>query len=163
MADATAVETEPNKKSSKTLIILSLILGLAGAGAGFYLMYEGLIPGMKGETKEPVEQKSPVTDLPEDIGFVPIDPLMISLGRDSGLNLRFRAQLEIREQHRSDVEKLMPRVVDVLNSYLRAVDIEDIEGTASLVRLRAQMLRRIQVVTGMDRVQDLLVMEFVVN
>ncbi|MEM7791980.1 MAG: flagellar basal body-associated FliL family protein, partial [Verrucomicrobiota bacterium] len=77
--------------------------------------------------------------------------------------LRFRAQLEIREENREDVEKLLPRIIDVLNSYLRAIDVEDIEGTASLVRLRSQMLRRVQVVAGIDRVQDLLVMEFVVN
>ena len=50
----------------------------------------------------------------------------------------------------------MPRVLDVLNTYLRAVEVRDLEEPASLARLRAQMLRRIQVVTGEGRVRDLL-------
>ena len=57
----------------------------------------------------------------------------------------------------------MPRVVDVLNSYLRALEIDDLRGNAALVRLRAQMLRRVQTVIGRDRVNDLLIMEFVMN
>lgn len=163
MADSAAIDAVQKKKSSKALILISLFLGIVGAAGGFFVTYKGLIPfGAPTET-EATKEISSASNLPEDIGFVAIDPLTISLGRSSGLNLRFRAQLEIREQNRTEVEKLMPRIVDVLNSYLRAVEIDDIEGTASLVKLRAQMLRRIEVVVGSDRVQDLLVMEFVVN
>jgi len=163
MADANATDVDTKKKSSKLMILLAPILGLIGAGGGFYAAYEGLIPGTDRTEPEMVAKSESGSAMHEDIGFVALDPLTISLGQNSGLNLRFRAQLEIREQNREEVEKLLPRVVDVLNSYLRAIDVEDIEGTASLVRLRAQMLRRVQVVTGIDRVQDLLVMEFVVN
>ena len=42
----------------------------------------------------------------------------------------------------------MPRVVDVLNTFLRAVEPRDLEQPSALAPLRAQMLRRIQVVTG---------------
>jgi flagellar FliL protein len=51
----------------------------------------------------------------------------------------------------------------VLNGYLRAVETSDLENPAALVRLKAQMLRRIQIVTGEGRVRDLLVSEFVLN
>ena len=57
----------------------------------------------------------------------------------------------------------MPRILDVLNTYLRAVEVRDLEQPASLARLRAQMLRRVQVVTGEGRVRDLLITEFVLN
>ena len=57
----------------------------------------------------------------------------------------------------------MPRIVDVLNTYLRAVEVRDLEEPAAMARLRAQMLRRVQVVTGEGRVRDLLVTEFVLN
>ncbi len=57
----------------------------------------------------------------------------------------------------------MPRVVDVLNGYLRALEIQDIESAAALTRLRAQMLRRVQIVAGPGRINDLLIMEFVLN
>jgi flagellar FliL protein len=77
--------------------------------------------------------------------------------------LRFSAQLEVSPQYVEDVTKLIPRVMDVLNSYLRAVSLADIEDPGALVSLRAQMLRRVQLVTGEGRVRDLLVMEFVLN
>lgn len=163
MAETTAIETGEKKKFPKSLALLSLVLALAGAGGGFFVAYQGLVPGDKKPTPEMAEKNTSSTQLPEDLGFVALDPLVISLGQNSGLNLRFRAQLEIREKNRQEVEKILPRIIDVLNSYLRALDIQDIEEVSSLVKLRSQMLRRIQVVAGVERVQDLLIMEFVVN
>ena len=58
---------------------------------------------------------------------------------------------------------LRPRILDVLNGYLRAVEVAELEDPSALVRLRAQMLRRIQVVAGEGRVNDLLISEFVLN
>jgi flagellar FliL protein len=66
-------------------------------------------------------------------------------------------------QYREDVEHLLPRIVDIMNGYLSALETEDFESPAIIVRLRSQLLRRIQVVTGIERVNDLLVMEFVLN
>ena len=77
--------------------------------------------------------------------------------------LRFAGQLEVAPEHATEVAGLMPRVLDVLNTYLRAVDVRDLEEPSSLARLRAQMLRRVQVVTGEGRVRDLLITEFVLN
>ena len=59
--------------------------------------------------------------------------------------------------------RVEPRVMDVLNSYLRAVEVSDLEDPSALISLRAQMLRRIQLVTGEGRVRDLLIMEFVLS
>jgi flagellar FliL protein len=93
-----------------------------------------------------------------------MDPIMISLppGSSSKL-LRFTGQLEVTPAYAEEVVKLMPRILDVLNTYLRAVEVRELEQPASAVRMRAQMLRRVQVVTGEGRVRDLLVTEFVMN
>ncbi len=99
-----------------------------------------------------------------DISFVSLPQLVVSLGAGSQSDhLIFRADLEVPRTMVQEVESILPRVVDVLNSYLRALEPRDIEGPSSLVKLRAQMLRRIQLVAGQDRVRDLLVMEFVLN
>jgi len=63
----------------------------------------------------------------------------------------------------AEVEAIRPRIVDVLNGYLRAIDIATLEDPVTLTRLRAQMLRRIQVIAGPGRVKDLLIMEFVLS
>lgn len=78
-------------------------------------------------------------------------------------HLRFRAQVEVIDSAVADVTLLVPRILDVLNSYLRAIDTASIEDPQALARMRAQMLRRIQIVTGEGRVRDLLITEFVLN
>ncbi len=160
---ASGEEDSPKKKSKKPLLI-GLILAFILGGGGFYAVYSGMILGSSDESEvKEVEVGEKIEPLPL-IAFVPIDPLVISLGPGgSSRHLRFRAQLEVEPQFQEDVEILVPRVLDVLNSYLRAVDIRDIENPSALINLRAQMLRRIQLVTGEGRVRDLLVMEFVLN
>lgn len=166
MADEndTADETEgPAPKKSKLGVLIGLVLALVLGGGGFFAVYSGMILGDDSGTTETAGTTSPVDDLPP-VGFVALDPLVVSLGRAAeGRHLRFRAQLEIDPDHQDDVTKLIPRVMDVLNSYLRAVSLADLEDPASLVTLRAQMLRRVQLVTGDGRVRDLLIMEFVLN
>jgi flagellar FliL protein len=96
--------------------------------------------------------------------FVPLDPLVISLPGNGGrVHLRFTAQLEVAPEYALEVEAVKPRIVDVLNSYLRAVRVAELEDPAILIKLRGQMLRRVQIVTGEGRVRDLLIMEFVLN
>ena len=108
------------------------------------------------------EHADPI-ELPK-VAFVPIDPLVINLGPGSAnRHLKFRAELEVEPAAADDVTALLPRVLDVLNSYLRAVSLSDLEEPTALIKLRAQMLRRIQIVTGEGRVRDLLIMEFILN
>ena len=155
-------EDVPKKKSKKPLLI-GLVLAFLLGGGGIYAVYSGMILGAKPTEEATAEHPVPSDSLPP-IAFVPIDPLIISLGPRAGSrHLRFRAQLEVNPDHKGDVETLLPRVLDVLNSYLRAVDLSDIEDPSALINLRAQMLRRIQLVTGEGRVRDLLIMEFVLN
>ena len=155
-------EDAPKKKSKKPLLI-GLVLALLLGGGGFYAVYSGMILAPPPEEVAATEHGAAVDSLPP-IAFVPVDPLIISLGPRAGSrHLRFRAELEVNPEQQKDVEILMPRVLDVLNSYLRAVDLRDIEDPSALINLRAQMLRRIQLVTGEGRVRDLLIMEFVLN
>lgn len=151
-------EAAPKKKSKLPLIIgvgLALILG----GGGFYATVSGMILGKADDGAAEVA----VAALP-DLAFVPIAPLVISLGDAAqGRHLRFTAQLEVAAAHAAEVALLQPRILDVLNGYLRAVDVAELEDPTSLVRLRAQMLRRMQIVTGEGRVRDLLITEFVLN
>lgn len=168
MADQDESETGTARKISKLAVAVSLVVSISGGAGGFYMVYSGhALPGFPSLAFEHGKSKSGALsaslEMPE-VSFLPVDPLIISLG-EGGQNghLRFKAQLEVSRSHKSEVEMLMPRVVDVLNSYLRALEINDLTDSAALVRLRSQMLRRIQIVTGSGRVNDLLIMEFVLN
>jgi flagellar FliL protein len=155
---------EPAKRPKKPLLIgaaLALVLG----GGAFYALYSGMILG--GDTGGHAAEAGGAHGSEPgllDVAFVPVDPLIITLGPDShSRHLRFRAQLEVTPSHQEEVKMLMPRVLDVLNSYLRAVEVAELEDPAALITLRAQMLRRIQLVAGQDRVRDVLITEFVLN
>ncbi len=164
MADETEeTEDEAPKKKSKLPVILGLVLALALGGGGFFAVYSGLVlapPDDGAHGDEPEKEAKP---LPR-VAFVPLDPLVVNLGGgSSNRHLKFHAQLEVVPATESEVTSMLPRVMDVLNGYLRAISVEEIEDRTALIRLRAQMLRRIQIVTGEGRVRDLLVMEFVLN
>lgn len=164
MTDVTTEVEEDDTPKKKSPLLLSLILAVAGAGGGFFAVNAGLIP-MGESTSEKTEKEAEmmVTELP-DIAFVPLDPVTISVRSGSRMqHLRFRAELEVESAYHDDVAGLTPRVLDVLNSYLRAIDPKMLSDPLALITLRAQMLRRVQVVTGRGRVRDLLVLEFVLN
>ena len=148
---------EPARKKGKGLLI-GLVLALLGGGASFAFT-SGMLGG-----GESAGHAVALETYGGDLAFVPVDPMTISIGNPSDRrHLRFRAELEVDTAVSSDVEKLMPRVVDVLNTYLQSLEMADIEDPSALLTLRSQMRRRVDLVVGGDRVHDLLVMEFVVN
>ncbi|MEO9683613.1 MAG: flagellar basal body-associated FliL family protein [Tateyamaria sp.] len=162
MTDAVTEAPQEVKKSSKMPLILGILAALVGGGGGFYATFSGFILAAKSPAQE-MDEKHAADAMP-DVAFVAVDPMTISISPISqGRHLRFRAQLEVPNEHAADVETLLPRVVDVMNGYLRALETKDIENAAALPRIRSQLLRRVQIVAGPGRVSDLLIMEFVVN
>lgn len=158
-AEATPEEEKPQKKSKLPLIIGAVLMLVLGGGS-FFVTWSGML--FSSEKPEPNEEAE-VAPLP-DIAFIPLEPIVISLG-EAAKHAQFRmtAQLEVSKPHLAEVELLKPRVLDVLNGYLRAIEVRQLQEPGALVKLRAQMLRRIQVATGRGRVRDLLISEFVIN
>lgn len=168
MADTQEIEKAPKARALKAPLAIGLALAVLGAAGGFYATWAGDIPGIADRNSEDEamaqsDHADPAARTP-DVAFVPVTPVIVSLGQGTNrLHLRFTAELEVESAHKAEVEDLMPRIVDIMNTYLRALKLSDLEDGLALVRLRAQLLRRLQVVTGEGRINDLLVMEFVLN
>lgn len=163
MAEPGTGEEQAPKKKSKLPLVIGLVLMLGLGGGGFYAVYSGMILGDDQAKDHAKEEPIKVEALP-DIAYVAVDPMVVTLtGNGNSRHLRFTAQLEVPKAYEQDVALLAPRILDVLNGYLRAVDVTELEDPTALVRLRAQMLRRVQIVSGEGRVRDLLVTEFVLN
>lgn len=187
-ADAAGEDDAPRKKGSKLPLLIGLLLALAGGGGGFFVAFSGMLPfggssatadadgnasgdghadtgsGDTGHGDTGHAQADGHGGTSQATAFIELPELIASLGPVTALHhLRFTAQLEVAPEHRAAVEELMPRILDVLNTYLRALEARDVEAQGALIRLRAQMLRRIQMVAGEDRIRDLLVTEFVLN
>ena len=156
-AQATDGKKEPGRRMSW---LLGLALALPAAAGGFYLMQNE--PWRSLDDGRDQVRAAPTAD--ERFAYLPMEPIVINLGaRGEARLLRFGAQLEVAPRYADDVRHLMPRIIDVLNIYLRALEMHEIEEPAALLRLRAQMLRRVQIVTGAGRVNDLLITEFILN
>ena len=169
MSEATLPVDDAAKKNGKKHILIGLIGALLLGAAGFFVTFSGIFPSTSGTAGPAVDSHgAPIESAhaadSSGIVFVALDPLVISLGRfASSRHLRFRAHLEVESAAADEVVHLVPRVLDVLNSYLRAIAETELEDPASMNRLRAQMLRRVQVVVGSGKVRDLLITEFVLN
>lgn len=176
---AETTEPETSAKPRKGLLIpllLGVVLAVAGGGGSYWAVTSGPLSGgtAQADGHDAAGHDAAAADdghgdtaapmAPTDVAFVPLETLVISLGPgETARHLMFTAELEVDPAHAAEVTRLSPRVLDVLNGYLRVVAVDELSDPTSLARLRAQMLRRIQVVTGAGRVSDLLVTQFVVN
>jgi flagellar protein FliL len=161
MSDNAEANAEAPAKRSKMPLLLGLVLALVLGGGGFYAVFSGLI--LAPDTAHGGDDAHDMAAMP-DVAFVPIDSVIVALGTGAdSRHLKFTAQVEVEAAHAADVTLLVPRIMDVFNSYLNAIDPLGLDDSAAIVRVRSQLLRRVQVVVGEGRVRDLLITEFVLN
>lgn len=140
-------------------LVVGMLAALALGGAGFYAAWSGFVapPG-----RDMLFSGQPGAGT--RMAYVAIDPLTVSLSPASPHRLlRIHVELEVPQRSVSEVTRLVPRIVDVMNGFLRAVDSREMEEPAALVRLRSQLLRRVRIVAGEDAVNDLLIREFLLH
>jgi flagellar FliL protein len=163
LAEAEAPQDAEPQKKSKLPLIIGLVLFLVMGGGGFFAVFSGMILA----PADPAADAHAEEEVPEaasDFAFVAVPSVTISIGpARENKHLRFTAQLEVSKAKAPKVEELMPRILDVMNGYLRALEEGELQAMDALVRLRSQMLRRIQLVTGEGYVRDLLITEFVLD
>jgi flagellar FliL protein len=163
-------ETGAGKPGGRLLIAAGALALLLGGG-GFYAVYSGIVAlpfledGHAAESAGPTGEAGAAARVEFQPGaYVTLDPLVISLGPQSkAAHLRVALVIEAEPGRQAEVEAVRPRVVDVLNVFLRAVDEREFAQPRSMERLRAQMLRRVRLVAPEGAVRDLLVQEFVLN
>lgn len=165
---------KPKKKGLMVPLLVGVILAAGGGGGGYWAVTSGpfapdappagdaATADAEGAGQDAAAAAARAAAV--EVSFIELETLVIALGSEqSGRSLIFSAALEVRPEDRETVALLTPRVMDVLNSYLRVISVSELSEPASLARLRAQLLRRIQVVTGSGLVRDLLVTQFLVN
>ncbi len=93
-----------------------------------------------------------------------LDPLTVSLGLEaSASHLRVGISLEVAESDYGKIEHYELKIQDVLVTYLRAVTERDLRDPASMARIRAQMLRRLRLITHDTHIRALLITEYLIN
>lgn len=57
----------------------------------------------------------------------------------------------------------MPRIVDQFQSYLRELRVDDLHGSAGVMRVKEELLRRINIAASPYPVRDVLLKEMIVQ
>lgn len=188
MSETDTEEDEPKKKS-KLPLILGVVLALAGGGGGFFAVSSGLILGSKEETAAADKHATEKQDAHHDDkhgetyaddhgdkkdgdhgpstlvgGYLELSPIIVTLPATSRHStLRFTASLELSPDHAEEVASIKPRIIDVMNTYLRSIDASDFDKPGALSMIRSHLLARMHIIAGPDRVEDVLIMEFILT
>lgn len=143
-------------------ILTPLILG----AASFAMVYS--LPSPQSEptdTEHETEEHygaEPLQVTDVDMGVVELNEFTLSLREDKQV-LRILLALETPK---SVVESIDPNDLhlrDAFMSYLRAIEVEQLQDVAFLPQLRAQLLRRAKLVLGDDNVSGILITEFLIR
>lgn len=174
-------ESKGGKK--KLLFILIPLLLLIGGGAAAY--FTGMLDSVLGKTEEVAkegeeggheaaaetegEEKAEGGEHGEGAAgpaFLKIPDLIVNLNSDNGEQryLRLAVQLELASAaDQAAVEKVLPRVVDQFQTYLRELRIQDLRGSKGIYRLQMELLSRVNQAAAPVKVQDVLFQEILIQ
>ena len=147
--------------TKKILMIAApvLVLLLAGIGAGVYFMVLKPAP-----VKEAKVDAVPLT--PPQVAFSDVPDILVNIQSSDGTPAYLKLSLSLEMDN--DVEKagitaLTPRLVDQFQSYLRELRVDDLKGSEGVLRLKEELLRRVNAASAPYRVRDVLLKQMIVQ
>jgi flagellar protein FliL len=170
----TAIETdsaaetveEPQKRLSGKKVILFVVLPVAlliAVGAGLY--FSGILKPAEGHkdehAAEPEEEEHFDPHAPPVFVNLPTQVVNLASGgpKQSFLKLQLTLQMQNAEQQK-ELDKVMPRINEVLTIYLREMRSDDFRTSGDIGRLREELLMRINAATAPMKIRDVLIKEF---
>jgi flagellar protein FliL len=148
--------------NKKLLIIAAGVVVLLGGGAGAYFFF---FAGHKAAAKAGTEEAAiPVT--PPQVAYSDMPDIIVNIqsadGSPAYLKLATSLELDTGDE-KAGMTALMPRIVDQFQGYLRELRIDDLKGSAGVLRLKEELLRRINVAAAPYHVRDVLLKEMIVQ
>lgn len=147
----------------KIIAIAGLLVVLGGGGAGVYFFLLS--------AKKPVEEAESVkteTDKlpPAQAAFFDIPDIIVNIQTPDSTPafLKLSVSLELEKaEAKASVEPVLPRIIDQFQTYLRELRVEDIRGSAGVMRLKEELLRRANLAVAPTPVRDVLLKEMIVQ
>jgi len=167
---------EPKKNKLKLILMIAVpLILLLGGGAGLY--FTGMLDKYlgKGETAEAgkdgehaagKEGEGKEGEHAADAAFLKIPDMIVNLSSADGQSrfLRLSVQLELaNEADMKAVEKVLPRVVDQFQTYLRELRVQDLRGSKGMYRLQMELLSRVNEAAAPIQVKDVLFQEILIQ
>ncbi|NQU56299.1 MAG: flagellar basal body-associated FliL family protein [Rhodospirillales bacterium] len=166
--EGVAEEGEKKGLSGKKIVlffVLPVVLVL-GTAAGVY--FSGLADGLLGKTAEDkvAVEKAKQQELRAKAVFFDLPELLVNLnssGRRTNF-LKISISLELPgEADVSQLQLLLPRIIDSFQVYLRELRVTDLKGSAGMYRLREDLLRRVNEAASPVKINDVLFKEMLIQ
>ncbi len=165
MADseqAEAAEVEeggaPSTGKRKLIIIVSAVLVLMLGGVGGYLMFFNKKHDAKTEEAAVAAKPTVFMDVPE---------VMVNMAAGAGERtqyLKVKIVLEVKDQPLvAEIQPVLPRVMDIFQTYLRELRPSDLNGSAGMFRLKEELTRRVNAAISPKQVNAVLFKEILVQ
>ena len=141
-----------------------LLLVLAGGGAAFYFLWPA---APKGDEAAAQSVQTGAAKLPANaVAFFDIPDIVVNIQTPDAapayLKLSVALELET-DGAKAAIEPVMPRIIDQFQTYLRELRVEDIRGSAGVMRLKEELLRRVNLAVAPTPVHDVLLKEMIVQ
>jgi flagellar FliL protein len=153
--DGKDAESDSGKGSKTKLIAIAVVVLLAAATAGWFML------GRSGSKQVAAAEKKPVA-------FLEVREMTVNLASEPNHDrprfLRFKVALEVRDPRTvAEVQPLLPRVEDIFQVFVRELRASDLEGSGGIHRLREELLRRVNVAVAPSKVEAVLFKDVVVQ
>lgn len=179
-------EEEGQGRNQMIMIAAGVVILLVAVAMG--LLFTGALDGLLGVEEPCVEEYSEdgelMNECPDEIdqsddaggqgeegvegatNFIEIPPMIVNLNSDDGTPRYLRLSVQL-EMHKSGdvaaVEKVMPRVIDQFQTYLRELRVKDLRGSAGIYRLQTELLWRVNQAAHPIKVKDVLFQEILIQ
>jgi flagellar protein FliL len=151
--------------NKKLLLIAAagLLVLLGGIGAGLYFFV------FSGGDETPLQTASSAPQLPAtppQVAYYDLPDLIVNIQSADGTPVYLKLSLSLElygEEEKAGIDALKPRIVDQFQGYLRELRADDLKGSAGIMRVKEELLRRTNVAAAPYRVRDVLLKEMIIQ
>jgi flagellar protein FliL len=155
--ETTEVAAQPKSKFKLIVMVVGLLAVLGAGAASYFFFFRHHDDGE--QHAEAAKVKPPV--------FVDVPDMLVNLTGNPGERVQYlkvKVVLELKEEKQiEEIKPTMPRVTDILQTYLRELRPADLTGSAGLFRLKEELTRRVNNAVAPVKVSAVLFKEIVVQ
>ncbi len=160
----------PDKMQHRKILLLTLPVVVI-ALAAIIIYFTGLADSLFAvkDVKNPAEQSMEAEEIAvdENAVFFEVPEMLLNLSVRAGqkpVYFKVKAVLELAsELDKPKVEKMLPRVVDSMQFYLREMRLEELQGSMGTYRLKEELTGRMNKVLAPVQVKDVLLKEILIQ
>ena len=146
------------------IVAAGLLVVLGGGGAAYYFLAPA--PKTADETALASVQTEAAKLPPAQAAFFDIPDIIVNIQTpdSSPAFLKLSVSLELdKAEAKATIEPVLPRIIDQFQTYLRELRVEDIRGSAGVMRLKEELLRRVNLAVAPTPVHDVLLKEMIIQ